>query len=367
MKGKYVIGIALFVLIIGGTVIVKKCISGPDPSSLITLKGYIGGEKKGFLDNPRVKEILKNKYKIIIDYTKAGSIEMVKKTLGKADFLWPSSQVALALYKEMHKGKSVKASIIFNSPIVMYSWDFIVDAMLKKGLVKEKSGTYTINLAKLVNMIIKGKRWADIGLEDQFGKTKKIFVESTDPSKSNSGNMFSGLLANILNNEDVVTANEMNKIIPKVVAFFKRLGFLQSSTGDIFHQYTRMGIGAKPIIIGYESQIIEFSKKNPEGWNRLKSKIRILYPLPTVWSSHPLIVTSSKAKILLTALKDEELQKIAWNEHGFRTGILTDKDLKNVDVPGIPAQIYRIIQMPTPRVMDVIIEKLGLMIKKKQQ
>ncbi len=367
MKGKYIIGIAIFILIIGATVVIKKCTDKPDPSSFLTLKGYIGGEKKGFLENPKVKEILKNKYNIIIDYTKAGSIEMVKRNLGRSDFLWPSSQVALALYKQMNSGKSVKASIIFNSPIVMYSWDFIVDAMEKHGLVQKKGETYTIKLEKLVKMIIDGKKWADIGLEEQFGKAKKIFIESTDPSKSNSGNMFSGLLANILNNEDVVTAKEMQNVIPRVVAFFKRLGFLQSSSGDIFHQYTRMGIGAKPIIVGYESQIIEFSKKNPQGWQRLKNKIRILYPAPTVWSSHPLIITNSKAKQLLKALKDKELQKIAWNEHGFRTGILTDEDLKHVDVQGIPAQIYRIIQMPTPKVMDVIIEKLGTITKNNAQ
>ena len=88
----------------------------------IRLKGIIGSEKNNFLENEKVKQILKNKYGITIEYSRAGSIEMVKDPVKEdIDFLWPSSQVALEIFKELQGSKLVKSDLIFNSPIVIYS------------------------------------------------------------------------------------------------------------------------------------------------------------------------------------------------------------------------------------------------------
>ncbi len=49
---------------------------------------------------------------------------------------------------------------------------------------------------KFVAAVKEGKTWADIGLPQLYGS---ISVKTTDPTKSNSGNMFAGLLANTMN------------------------------------------------------------------------------------------------------------------------------------------------------------------------
>ena len=41
------------------------------------------------------------------------------------EFLWPSSQVALELYRMTRDNASVKSDIIFSSPIVLYSWNIV--------------------------------------------------------------------------------------------------------------------------------------------------------------------------------------------------------------------------------------------------
>ena len=87
----------------------------------------------------------------------------------------------------------------------------------------------------------------------------------------------------------------------------------------------------------------------------MQDKVRILYPQPTVWSSHPLIILQEKANILIEALQDEEIQKIAWEQHGFRSGLAgVQNDPKVLNIAGIPESITYVVPMPSLVAMDTI-------------
>ena len=45
----------------------------------------------------------------------------------------------------------------------------------------------------------------------------------------------------------------------------------------------------------------------------------MIYPSPTIWSTHIYIALDAKGKAGAEALLDEDIQKIAWEAHGFRT------------------------------------------------
>lgn len=358
MNPKVIGIIVLFVLVIGALGFYFISNYGEDllggvVKERIELTGYIGSEKKNFLENPKVIDILKKKYGITIDFHKAGSIEMVQTDMADdADFIWPSSQVALELFKL--QGKSSKQSeIIFNSPIVIYSWDFIVEALIEAKVVNEDRDSYYIeDFPRLIEMVLAKTSWEDIGLTELHGK---MAVVSTDPTKSNSGNMFAGLIANLLYG-NVVDETTMDEVLPGVLSFFERMGMKEHSTGVLFEKFISRNWSASiPLVVGYENQVVEFSLQNPEIWPKVKDRIRILYPEPTVWSSHPLIAKNDKATALIDALKnDDELQKLAWEEHGFRTGIFDDP--KILKVAGIPEAIAKIVPVPNPKVMEKIIE-----------
>ena len=325
----------------------------------IRIKGIIGSEKSSFLENEQVKTILKKKYGIAVDYVRAGSIEMVSEEVrSETDFLWPSSQVALEIFKLKQGDKIVRSENIFNSPIVIYSWDIVVDALVKTGIVKKEMSTYYIvDMPGLLKMIREGKKWSDIGLTQLYGK---ISVTTTDPTKSNSGNMFAGLVANILKGGDVVVEADLPQVLPEVKEFFARQGFMQSTSGVLFEQFLKTGVGQYPLMGGYESQAIEFSRMHQDFWPKVKNQIKTLYPVPTVWSEHPLIILNKKATLLIDALKDEEIQKIAWEHHGFRTGLMgVQNDPKILQVDGIPASVTKIVPMPRASVMEKIIEALA--------
>jgi len=320
----------------------------------VTVTGLVGGEKLGYLADPQVISILKDKYGITVNATKEGSIDMVKGDSKGQDFLWPSSQVALELYKE-RGGKMVKNDTIFSSPIVFYSWAPVVDALIKQHLVTKIGPSYYIaDFPKLMGVINRGTQWKDIGLPDLYGK---ITIRTTDPTASNSGMEFSGLLANVVNG-DVVTEASLPKTVPVVKTFFAHLGYMQVSSGDLFDQFITQGEGQNPIIVGYENQLTEYTLAHPDYADTIRQQIRIVYPRPTVWSDHPMIALTPNGAKLLDALKnDPDLRRLAWDGHGFRTGLRNDP--KTLQVVGIPETIQNVVPMPRPRIMESIIKSLS--------
>ena len=355
MKGALV---GLGILIIAGAIVFAVWLqfnSKPE----VKLKGIVGSEKSALLENEKVKNLLHSKYGVTLEYSRAGSIEMVSDSVNtEIDFLWPSSQVALEIFKLKHASRLVKSELIFNSPIVLYSWDIVVSALIKQVIVNKQNETYyVVDMPKLLQFIKEGKKWSEIGLTELYGK---VSISTTDPTKSNSGNMYAGLVANILNGDIINTNDELEKVLPAVKETFAKQGFMQSSSGFLFEQFLKTGVGQYPIIAGYENQIVEFSLLNKDFWPKVKGKIKILYPIPTVWSEHPLLALNKKAAILIEALKDPEIQKIAWEQHGFRTGLIgLQNDPKVLEVAGIPENITKIVPMPKAVIMEKIINSIS--------
>ncbi len=323
----------------------------------ITLKGFIGSEKAAFLKDPQVVQILQQKFGLTLDFDVRGSLDMVQDPhAAEKDFLWPSSQVALALYKEKG-GPLARADIVFNSPIVLYSWASVTEALLRAGVVRKEQQTYyVVDFPKFVQMILAGKEWKTLGMGQLHGR---VLIYSTDPTQSNSGVMFAGLLADVLNNGEAVNEARLPSILPRVKQFFEVQGYMETRSDDIFQQYLNLGMGAKPIIVGYESQLLDYSLANAAALATRKEAVRILYPKPTVWSSHPLMALNDRAKRLNDALLDPEIQRIAWTKHGFRSASGAQNDPKTFQITGVPETIENVVPMPSPRVTERILQALG--------
>lgn len=325
-------------------------------ATAVTVQGFVGSEKVDFLRNPEVQRILRERYSITVDYTSLGSIAQVTEDSSGQDFLWPSNEVALALYEENNPGQ-VNAETIFNSPIVVYSWTPVVDALIDEGLVEVRNDIYYADTEELVNTFVtQSVDWETLGLDLFDGAN----ITSTDPTKSNSGNMFYGLLTNILSEGNIATSATVGAVLPTLGEYYDRQGLMQTGSGDLFESFTSLGMGQYPIIVNYESLLIEFSLQNAANRDQILDEIRIIYPEPTVWSSHPLIALTDNGERLLEALQDEELQLIAWEQHGFRSGLINVSNNPDVlQVANIPATIDSVISLPRPEVMERMTTYLG--------
>ncbi len=356
MSKKQVIGILIFLLLIGLIVGIKKFSSKEeDYSGLTTVYVATGGGKEDFLADPEVNKILREKYDLNVIYDSwsngktvlwplireqvgqgdqtiaediltGQSYNISSQGVSKYDALFTSDQRFYDYYKispDKSKGEADRYRVLdggltLNTPIVIYSWGEIVDAFIKEGIVTETDGVYYItDMNKLMKYILDGKKWSDIGLNQLYGT---INIASTDPVSSSPGATYYGLLLAILSGGEVTSEN-INSNLPKLKEFYIKSGYMNNTPADLFERYLKTGMGGEPMIVDYEKSIIDFSNSNPNGFNQVKDDIRILYPAPTSWNSHCFAAFTENGKKLLEAYNDPEIQKIAWERYGFRTGI----------------------------------------------
>ncbi len=349
MNKKQVIGIIIFIVIIVGVIVYKKLSNTTIfTENLTTIYVATGGGKEDFLADEKVNEILRKKYKLNVVYDtwsngKTITLPLIRESVGlgntgyegltikseeasKYDALFTSDQRFYDYYKlQPNKEKNeadrytvLEGGLTLNTPIVIYSWGKVVDALMKENIVTQTDGVYYItDMNKLMNYILAGKKWSDIGVTELYGR---INIASTDPVTSSPGATYYGLLLSILS-EGNITDKALDTNLPKLKEFYNKSGYMNNTPADLFERYLKTGMGGEPMIVDYEKSIIDFANANPNGFNEVKNDIRILYPAPTIWNSHCLAIFTEEGKMLYKAFDDPEIQKIAFEKYGFRTGI----------------------------------------------
>ena len=377
MKNKKLfLGIGIFIILIVTIVLLKNL--GTNANKEDNIKGlttvYVatGGGKEDFLADPDVVKILRKKYKlnVIFDTWSNGKTitkPLIRETVGlgnqsiisrmekgeeftinsegvsKYDALFTSDQRFYDYYKlypNKEAGESDRYTVLdggltLNTPIVIYSWKDVVDALVNEGIVTDKDGVYFItDMNKLMDYILEGKKWTDIGL-DLYGT---INIASTDPVTSSPGATYYGLLLSILSGGQVTNDN-IDANLPKLKEFYIKSGYMNNTPADLFERYLKTGMGGEPMIVDYEKSMIDFANSSKDAFNSLKDEIRVLYPTPTIWNSHCFTVFTDKGAKLYKAFEDKEIQQIAWERYGFRTGITGGNyDVSKIGL-GVPKKI----------------------------
>jgi hypothetical protein len=327
-----------------------------------SLFGFMGGEKQALLDDPEMVKALGG-WGLTLDARVAGSVEMVRETAllsQKPQFLWPSSSIMVDIARQ--SGVAIrKDQVILNSPIVVYSWEPVVEGLGKAGLVTQAADkTYHLDLKALLDAVIRGDQWSALGVPELFGRTR---IVSTDPNRSNSGFMFAGLSLSLMAG-DVASMDDLAKYGTQIESVFRSMGLKSSSSGKLFDQYLAGGVGAEPMVVGYENQLVEWILADPARWSRVvgnaASKPVVLYPRPTAYSAHPLITIDPAADRLLEALMSDQLQQLAWAKHGFRGPLGALAGEATGPIAGLlPAVIDAVLPIPAADVMLALISKLA--------
>ena len=355
-----IIFIILILVIIGIEVFVKKSgndtyfsgipTSKVDVSKLKTVYVATGGGKEAFIADPDVVNIMQSKYglNVVYDSWSNGKLivnPLVREDGSKYDLMFCSDQRFYDYYRlapDKEKGEAdrysvSKGGLILNTPIVIYSWDEVVDALMYENIVTLKDGTYYItDMDKLLDYILEGKKWSDIGLDMLYGS---INIGSTDPVTSSPGATYYGLLLSIMSG-GVVTEENLQENLPKLREFYIKSGYMNNTPADLFERYLKTGMGGEPMIVDYEKSIVEFATSNPDGYNQVKDKIRILYPTPTIWNSHCIASFDEAGDEYYATYDDADIQNIAWSRYGFRTGVSAGNyDVSATGIVGIPQTI----------------------------
>lgn len=356
MDRKKQIGLGVLILliiigaIVGFKILSEKKNGEVDLSKLTTVYVATGGGKEDFLADEDIVRIMQQRYGLNVVYDSWSNGKLIKNELvredgTKYDLMFTSDQRFYDYYKlapDASKGEAKRNSVlngglILNTPIVIYSWDSVVDALIKENIVTQKEGVYYItDMNKLIDYILQGKTWKDIGLDMLYGS---INIDSTDPVTSSPGATYYGLLLSIMCQGNVTEVN-MRENLPKLKEFYTKSGYMNNTPADLFEMYLKTGVGGKPMIVDYEKSMIEFANSNPDGWNQVKDRVRILYPVPTIWNSHCIASFDDVGNQYYKAYEDKEISQIAWSKYGFRTGVTGGNyDVKSVGISGIPQSI----------------------------
>jgi hypothetical protein len=292
-----IIGLIALLAVVGvvcGTLVWRQSQPAPaEPTEQVSITGYLGGEKIGLFDDAKFKA-LAAKQGIAIDYRKAGSPAMMDTDRKGMGYLFPSSRAAV----EYGNAKGVKAppqsDIVFNSPIVLYTHKAVADGLVNGGLVtKDDSGAYHMDMAKAVDAMVANTTWADVGYTAGYGQFR---IDSTDPVKSNSGNEYAALLATVLNGGQPAMVDSVARDGKTIASIFAKSGWMETSSEDSFNQFLTLGVGSKPMMVGYESQLLDLAVNQPDAFKQIKDDVVIVYPTPTVWSTHTLMALDEKRR-----------------------------------------------------------------------
>lgn len=357
LKKEQIIGIGIFVAIVLILIVVKlssnsknNATNGTENLNLKDVFIATGGGKENFIADEEVVSIMQKKYGLNVVYDTWSNGKLIKNLLvredgtTKYDAMFCSDQRFYDYYKlapntangEAERYTVLDGGLTLNTPIVIYSWAEVVDALIADGMVTEQNGVYYItDMNKLLNYILEGKKWSDIGLTQLYGN---INIASTDPVTSSPGATYYGLLLSIMC-ESNVNATTVEENLPKLKEFYEKSGYMNNTPADLFERYLKTGMGGEPMIVDYEKSVIDFANENPDGFEQVKDQIRILYPTPTIWNSHCIATFTDNGNSFYKAFDDKDIQQIAWSKYGFRTGITGGNyDVSSIGI-GVPQTI----------------------------
>jgi len=194
-----IIGIVLVVVIAVAAVMMSRgsedggTASSGDGVVKITCLG--GSEKEDLINDPDIRRILKDKYRLEVDFNSSGSYKQVQippeeLKADKIDCLWPSSASAQAVFEGSGNSKAFgndyQAASVLQSPEVLYANTEAAEGLTKAGIVQMRDKNYYIvDLRRLLEeYLLPGKSWADLGVGQPSGP---VLINSSDPATSNSG------------------------------------------------------------------------------------------------------------------------------------------------------------------------------------
>ena len=361
--------IVLIIVIVAVTTL-KNNKEGILDSNLKQVFVATGGGKENFLADEEVNNIMKQKYGLKVTYDSWSNGKIVKDPLlrkdgSKYDAMFCSDQRFYDYFKvsadtskgEAQRDRVLEGGLTLNTPIVIYSWDTVVDALIKENIVTQKDNVYYItDMNKLISYILEGKKGSDIGVDMLYGT---INIDSTDPVTSSPGATYYGLLLSIMCG-GTVTEENLQANLQNLKEFYIKSGYMNNTPADLFELYLKTGVGGKPMIVDYEKSVIDFANSNPDGWEQVKDKIRILYPTPTIWNSHCIATFNETGNEFFKAFEDKDIGQIAWSRYGFRTGITGGNyDVTKVNVSGIPQSITSTVSSLKMKMYDEMISYLG--------
>jgi hypothetical protein len=331
---RFLLGLGTVLVVCVGVAVLGTRFGDPHPSrttASVTVTCLGGSEKTELMADQKIKNILRDKYHVVVNFAPLGSYDLVRLSTAdlksrNVDCLWPSSASAQSVFENSHSGayKDYSAENVLQSPEVVYAGPRGTDALVKAGVVAQRDNRYFIVDVKtlLLDYVLKRKTWEQVGAS---GLSGPVTIASTDPAKSNSGFTMAQLELSVVATDNVYqapTLEQARKALPTMRALYEAQGLQSRSSDSGFRQWLTQGAELHaPLYAGYENQLIQQVTQGGTNATSLMASVRVLYPEPTVYSDHPILALDANAARFVQAMKDPQIQSLAWSSYGFRSAV----------------------------------------------
>ena len=282
----------------------------------VNISALVGTEKRSYFGDARVQRRLAE-LGFVLDLETAASRDMAtNRNLKTYDLVFPSSAPVAERIVRATKPKGLTAP--FYSPIAIATFQPIVDALQPVGVARGNINGYTsFEVDKYLELVRKSTRWDQLPRNSSYPARKAVLVSTNDVRSSGAAAMYLAITSYVANGNKVVrNTAEVDAVLPTMEQLFLGQGYRESWSESSFDDYLAQGAGKVPMLLVYESQFLELSRR---GDGSIAPGMLLMYPTPDVLSEHTAIGLSDDGARLTEALeRDPQLQQLA-AEFGFRT------------------------------------------------
>jgi hypothetical protein len=281
-------------------------------TSRVTLRILSGSEKMALLKDERLAKVLE-RHGVALEVQKCGSREMPERPdLKSYDVAFPAGQPAAELIRRKTGAKA--STTAFSTPMVIASWRPIAEVLAGVGVARSEGTVWSVDMARLLDLMVAGKRWRDLPGNTAFAVGKSVLVSTTSASTSNSAAQFLALASYLRNGGEVVASPERaERVALELQPLFGRQGYQEASSSGPFEDYLSIGMGKTPLVWIYEAQFLEQALRHG-----LQPEMVLLYPRPTLFTKHVMVPLSDQGARFVEAMADPAALAIA-AEYGYRS------------------------------------------------
>jgi hypothetical protein len=363
---------------------------GASCKSPITVTGAIGSEKNELLKSKRVLDLFAAKC-LTLSMQSEGSYEMIQDPQAKAslsqggwNIMWPASSSA----SEFAAGQGISAHTegVFSTQLVVYTRKQYANALesrsKKDGIayIKRKGDYFEVDALLIYEKLTKkGITWDALGVA---GNSNVVQVQSTSPTKSNSGAAWALYMADSFagassGNADTFLVSISSGVGAKVAGYFNEMGMLSDSSGRFFDDFLNQGTSAPALAVGYENSIIAHyfgigqelqtasSAVRPfleESKKQLVNDVVVLYPKDTYVFTHPVMVLTKAdngaGEQFADVVTSTEFNALVFEEGGFRNqGATVPSELSQTGLAKTPPSGQSVPKLAIGKALRGVLEQ----------
>jgi Bacterial extracellular solute-binding protein len=249
-------------------------------------------------------------------------------------------------------GVGAQDSSPFSSPMVIVTYQPIVDLLKTLGVVKTVDKILIFDVNKYLQVVAADQRWTDIPGNGTYPSKNRILVWTTDPKYANSGGMFAAIASSAqLNGDPVTTVRPTDPYLTLVQKCFVEQGSMATHTPILLEQFLTDGMDRYPMGMFYEKDYIS-TRLNDQG--ALGQGAVLMYPNPDVIPDNTFVWWTDAGRRLNSLLQNDRVLVDLEERAGYRTSndnvrFVRDMAGKGITVPNLdsPPTGLQIAPLPT--------------------